>query len=382
MEIIYLIFNTDCNLKCKYCYVEGSAPPDFKHNSIDANTFSNLMSYLKKLIGYQKKINSNKNKLIFIYYGSEPLMSKNLFIKSLEIIKKICDENKITPDFQITTNGTLFDMKVIEAIKKFDVGVSISLDGKKEINDSMRIALNNKGTYNKIINAINLLNKSNIPFGISCTISQHNINHLNKCVSHFVNLGAKSIGFNILLNARYSKIPLISLTKLNDNLLEASKKVNDSGLYEDRIQRKVRAFNGVPRFKDCGGVGNQLVFFPNGDIGVCEAYLCNRKYNLGNIKNLKIEDIEKSPIIKYWTERYPLNMKECLYCPFLGICGGGCPFNAETISGKDIYQRDKPFCVHTDKTLNWLLKKSVEEKINKKDAYIRDISFMYLDNFS
>ena len=182
------------------------------------------------------------------------------------------------------------------------------------------------------------------------------------------------------MNARYSDIPLIPLTILNDNLLEASKKVNDLGLYEDRIQRKVRAFNGMPRFKDCGGVGNQLVFFPNGDIGTCEAYLCNKKSKIGNIKTLKVDKIENNPTVKYWTERYPLNIKECLYCPALGVCGGGCPFNAETISKKDIYQRDKPFCVHTEKALTHLLKKCIEEKTGQKEPHMRDITFMYSDN--
>ena len=377
LEIIYLIFNTSCNLRCKYCYVEGSAEPGFKDISMDNKTFSELMNYLDKLIKYQKEKNLDKNKLTFIYYGSEPLMSKKFFIESLETIQKICNKNDIKPDFQITTNGTLFDNEIIEAMKKFKVGVSISLDGKKEINDSMRITHKGEGTYNKIRNAINLLKKSNIPFGISCTLNEHNINNLEESADHFIELGASSIGFNILLNARYSNIPLIPLIILNNNLLKTSKKVNDLGFYEDRIQRKASAFNGLPRFKDCGGVGNQLVFFPNGDIGTCEAYLCNKKSRIGNIKSFNIEEIEKSPIVKYWTERYPLNMEECLYCPALGICGGGCPFNAETLSKKDIYQRDKPFCVHTEMALNWLLKKSVEKKTGKKEFYIRDISFMF-----
>ncbi len=377
LEIIYLIFNTSCNIGCKYCYIEGSAEPGFRNTSMDDKTFNKLTDYLEKLIIYQKKKNPSKKKFTFIYYGSEPLMSKEFFIKSLRLIKNICNKNKITPDFQITTNGTLFDKKIANAIKKFRVGVSISLDGEKKVNDVMRTTYDGKGTYDKIIHAINLLKDSKIPFGISCTISQHNINCLKDNVEHFIKLGANSIGFNILLNARYASIPLIPLTILNDKLLEASKKVNNLGFYEDRIQRKIRAFNGVPRFKDCGGVGNQLVFFPNGDIGTCEAYLCNKKSKIGNIKTFKVEDIENSSIVKYWTERYPLNMQECLYCPALGICGGGCPFNAETISKKDIYQRDKPFCVHTEETLTWLLKESVEEKTGEKEPYLRDITFMY-----
>jgi len=268
----------------------------------------------------------------------------------------------------------------VKAIKEFNVSVSISLDGTKRINDVMRITQNGDGIYNKIIKGINLLNKSKVPFGISCTISNHNIKHLKEGVDHFIKLGAKSIGFNILLHSRYSTTPLIPLATLNNKLIEASEKVNKLGFYEDRIQRKIKAFNGSPRFKDCGGVGNQIIFFPDGNIGICEAYLCNRGAIIGNIKNTKVAEIEKSSRLKYWTKRYPLNMEECIYCHALGICGGGCPFNAETLSKKDIYQRDKPFCAHTEKTLNWLLKKSIEEKTGKKEPVIRNITFMYSKN--
>lgn len=377
LEIIYLIFNTSCNLKCKYCYVEGSKESAFLHNSMNKKTFHSLMNYLAKLIKSVKDEDSNKNKLTFIYYGSEPLISKDLFVQSLRQISIICKINKIIPDFQLITNATLFDKKILNLIKKFNVKISISLDGEKSVNDSMRIDSKGRGTYDKIVQNIKQLNKLKIPFGISCTINAHNLNCLKKNINHFYMLGAKSIGFNILLNARHNKIPLVPLTKLNNSLLEASFKAEKLGIYEDRIQRKIEAFNNLPRFKDCGGVGNQLVFFPNGDICPCEGYLCNRKYILGDINNTPFDELKKSPILKKWSERYPLNMKECIYCPALGICGGGCPFNAETFSKGNIYARDKSFCVHTELALNWLLARAIEEKTKKKNPYIREITFMY-----
>ena len=146
------------------------------------------------------------------------------------------------------------------------------------------------------------------------------------------------------------------------------------------MQRKVKAFNQLekPHFKDCGAAGNQIVFYPNGEIGVCQAYLGCREHIIGNIKKdfkdpLKILE---SKTMKKWNDRYPLNMQECIFCPAIGICGGGCMFNAEILNG-DINSIDKPFCVHTIKSLNWLLKKSIGERLKTKDIFIRDISFMF-----
>lgn len=48
---------------------------------MDNETFNKLMDYLRKLICYQKKNKPSKKKFTFIYYGSEPLMSKDFFIK-------------------------------------------------------------------------------------------------------------------------------------------------------------------------------------------------------------------------------------------------------------------------------------------------------------
>jgi len=372
LEIIYLIFNSNCNLKCKYCYVEGSTAPQFCHQSMDNTTFEKTMDCLERIVS-----KSNKKKLNFIFYGSEPLMAKDLVTRSLERITHICEKTGTKPEFNITTNGTLLDDQILETFKKYNVQVSVSLDGPKEANDQMRITHEDKGTFEKISSSLKRLNEKEIPFGISCTIGPHNVDILRENIELFKKLGAVSIGFNILLNARYFKIPQISLNKLNDSLIEASEVARLQNIYEDRVQRKYRAFhNSVPRLKDCGGVGNQLVFFPNGDIGVCEAHLCNRKYVVGNVENFELENLTGNEVIKLWTERYPLNMPECIFCPAIGICGGGCPFNAETRM-KDLNKLDKPFCVHTTKILEWLLKKSVSDKTNEKDLFMRDISFMF-----
>lgn len=63
-----------------------------------------------------------------------------------------------------------------------------------------------------------------------------------------------------------------------------------------------------------------------------------------------------------WVKRYPLNNKECKNCPAIGVCGGGCIFNAEVNYG-DINMRDKAFCIHTNKILNWMLINSIKEKL-------------------
>ena len=52
-----------------------------------------------------------------------------------------------------------------------------------------------KGTFNKIKEAIDLLKKNKIPFGISCTIGPHNVELLKENISYFKEIGGGGGGW-------------------------------------------------------------------------------------------------------------------------------------------------------------------------------------------
>lgn len=381
INIFYLTFNNECNLACKYCYVEGSYDKDKKSFSMDEKIFKDTLDFLENFILKLKKEKKLSQKLFFIYYGSEPLLNPDYVTKSIERIDRLCKKIDVEREINIITNATRITSKIAKFFKKYNVELAISLDGTKKINDSMRIFKSNKkGTHKKIVESIKLLKKEKVPFGISCTIGPHNVDILKENILYFKKLGAGGVGFNSLLNAKNREMPYLSINKSNDNLIEASDFAKKNNFYEDRIQRKVKAFNRSehPHFKDCGAIGNQLVFYPNGDIGVCQAYLGCKKPIVGNASRDKNNPLKilQSSVLKKWSDRQPINMDECKYCPAIGVCGGGCAFNAEITFG-NLENRDKTFCVHTHKILDWMISQYIKEKLNTKDVYVKDISFMF-----
>jgi uncharacterized protein len=381
ITIFYLTFNNECNLACKYCYVEGSYDKNKKSISMERKTFEDMLQFIENYILKLKEKNKLPCKFSFIYYGSEPLLNPDYVKESIEKISEICKKVNVEKNINIITNATRITEDLANCFKKYKVELAISLDGSKEINDSMRIFKGNKkGTFDKIKKSIELLKKNKVPFGISCTIGPHNVNLLKENISYFKEMGAGGVGFNTLLSAKNQEVPFVSINKSNDSLIDASNFANENNLYEDRVQRKVKPFNRTkhPHFKDCGAIGNQLVFYPDGNIGVCQAYLGCTKPLVGNVSKDKDKPLEilKSEILKKWTTRQPINTSDCKYCPAIGICGGGCAFNAEIRFG-ELEKRDKTFCVHTHKILDWLLIKSVKEKLKTDDVYIKNISFMF-----
>ncbi len=373
LNVMYLILTDKCNFACKYCFVEGNIKKDYKFSSMNEATAKRAIDLFF--------LNINKKKLKksqIIFYGGEPLLNKDVFKFAVEYIqenqKKISFEHKHT--MMIVTNGTFVDEELAVFFKKNDVEIGISLDGSKEINDQMRIKTDGKGTFEDIINAIEILRRHGIPFGISCTISTHNLDKLEEVSKWFVDyLKTESFDFNILIDTLDKKNPKLNAEKVAKKLISCHKIARDAGIGEGRISRKVGPFLREELYlTDCAACDGQLIIAPDGEIGICHAFIGNREYFFTNVNDIEInekslENIEKNNYMIEWTNRTPINIKECWDCVALGICGGGCPYNSFVDSGS-IWEVDKRFCPHAIKTVEWLIWDTFD-RMNKNEEIVR-----------
>lgn len=118
---------------------------------------------------------------------------------------------------------------------------------------------------------------------------------------------------------------------------------------------------------DCGAAGGgQIVIAPDGQVGICHGYLGSRKHFATTVDD-ETFDPRNDPVFIEWSRRSPLNMDACRECPALGICGGGCPLNADFEEGS-IWGLDKRFCVHCKTTLEWLIWDLYKQMINKTSS--------------
>lgn len=128
--------------------------------------------------------------------------------------------------------------------------------------------------------------------------------------------------------------------------------------------RKITAFVNqqiVPY--DCGAGGEQIAISPAGLVSICQDTLRTPEFIVTKVEDLDFNPI-KNKIMREWSLRSPLNIPECLQCPALGICGGGCPINAKITNGS-IWSIDKRICPHSLYTLEWIIW-DVYSQIRKK----------------
>jgi uncharacterized protein len=83
-------------------------------------------------------------------------------------------------------------------------------------------------------------------------------------------------------------------------------------------------------------------------------------------------DFERSPLehplFQEWFERFPLKFDECIDCPAISICGGGCAVSALRDAGS-IWRIDRRTCRQVKPIHEWLTWNIVEATI--KQASIR-----------
>ena len=187
---------SNCNLRCKHCFRNEYECDDLDKETIDK--FTNLF------------INKKVNRIVLT--GGEPLKSENLFY----IVEKLCGKIKLG----IATNATLLNEKIIKRLTKYKVkDFQISLEGATEYyNDFIR----GKGTYKKVIENIELLQKYNCNITIAMTVNSFNYDDiLNNSLKLLNELGLKKLRIEYYIpinkNKYFDSISLEKMTFLKKN---------------------------------------------------------------------------------------------------------------------------------------------------------------------
>jgi uncharacterized protein len=315
----------DCNLKCKYCFAgEGNY-----------NIGKNLMSYEvgKKAIDFVIKASKNRKNIEIDFFGGEPLIN-------FDVVKKIVayardKEDKFNKKFRftLTTNGVLLDDEIIKYINENMSNVVLSIDGRKEVNDRMRIGYDKKSTYEKIMpnfkKVSKLRNQEN--YFIRGTYTRNNLDFSND-VLHLADEGFKQVsvepvvankdsGFEIReedvekIEYEYEKLALEYINRLNTN-----KKFNFFHFNIDLNEGPCI----LKRASGCGAGFDYVAITPEGDIYPCHQFVGDENFKLGNVES---EKLNKNIMDKFKSSNV-YTKKDCKDCWAKFYCSGGCAANA------------------------------------------------------
>ncbi len=359
LETLYLLVTDECNLRCKYCLINNCLPQVYSKTFMTWNIAKTAVDmFFANLLNNPTDTDDSFKNIIF--YGGEPLLNFDVIKKVVEYVKSTYQQRLVDMDgtfrFSVITNGTAITNEVALFLGKHeDVSVTISLDGSKEVNDKKRVTTTGNGSFDMAIKGLNILKeaggRSNV--AISCTIDDHNIEHLSELLELQSEYEFTAINLNPLLETNAVTVDGDYTKNVSNRMLEYFVLARDKGVYEERVMRKVLSFvNKTIHAFDCQATGTQVVCSPDGKIGTCQEGLGNKNFFFGDVGTNW--SFFEEPVLSEWGKRTPLNMPQCYHCPALGICGGGCTYNAWLKNGS-IWSLDDKFCVHSLTTLEWLI---------------------------
>ena len=353
IRVMVLHMTDFCNLRCKYCFIEGGQTANYHRQSMSIDTAKAAIDKYFQII---EKHSSQKSPSI-VFYGGEPLLNWNVIKSALSDIRAHEVTSGINVDKVIITNGTILTDEIIEYIKEFNILISVSLDGIQNVNDANRVDYQGEGSFLRAVSTIKRLIENGIMPAVSCVMAEEGIPHVDESI-HFLieELGITGLGFNhVSIIPGFNFYNPVYEEQFADAILHVQDIIQQKYpfVYERRMGHKVNTFIDKLFIKsDCTGCGEQFSVSPLGEIGICQGYMGSRK----TFSKTVFEEYnpEEDPIFIEWSKRSPLNIEKCLACDALATCGGGCPRNADMINGS-IWEPDSAFCHFAKKAQKWLI---------------------------
>ena len=203
---VWFHISNACNLACSYCYIPKlNKAVDLK--SIDKHLMSTSTIELATRSLFEFCVENDYTHLKIKFAGGEPTLNVDHIKHCCKISRKYSDIYNVFVSFSILTNAVFIDPEIFNVFKKYNFGVSISLDGDKDRHNEIRFmiprsALENPGELKKIGswetingNIDNLISIGIKPF-VLCTVSEKNYIYLVDLVKYCI---AKKIGMRFSL---------------------------------------------------------------------------------------------------------------------------------------------------------------------------------------
>lgn len=373
-----------CNLSCTYCS-EGSR----KLENLDIELYKRFIDEIPKLLMYV----GHKN-VDIIWHGGEPLViGKKWIMEATEYTNRVLSDYTLT--YSIQTNATLIDNDWIRIFKEHNFSIGISLDGYKELHDQYRISQDGEGTYDSIVNNIELLKSQEIYPSLLMVLNSTAINldklwntleklKLNLKIQPVVPIG-KAINQIALARNIYdnyvSTLKFIFMKLITSDMAITVQPI--SSIFTKLLTNKSTgecSYNGT-----C--TKNIVTLYPNGDVGFCGRMTNeNKDYIYGSILNQDMISLYDSEVSKKIRARQVfLQENYCKNCAFWEYCHGGCTvdalFSNGDINSKYYYCESYKELLYYFMTegLNELKKSLVNRKmryrllIEEKDKLIKEL---------
>lgn len=294
-----------CNMSCWYCYESHKNMP-----AMSADVKQSVLLLIDKLLADNKL-----KKLNLSFFGGEPLLYfDKVVVDIINHAKMQCKAFDAKLSIHFTTNAYLLTDSVLKQLEGLDVSFQITIDGGKQVHDSVRKTKGGEPTYARIVEHIHQTLSHGFPVGVRFNYTAKSIPSFIDVVKDFSHLQQEQ---KQLVNFTFQRV-------WQDN-------EGDADQVGQQVEHIERAFEQAGLFVNnaksyivpycyADGVNTAVVNY-NGDLFKCTARDFAPKSKEGTLA---------ADGTLRWNERLRKRMSirhgsdTCLQCRIYPICHGGC----------------------------------------------------------
>ena len=321
VKALCLHISHDCNLRCKYCFagtgnfggVRMLMPPEV---AIDA------MKFVAKASGKRRNIEVD-------FFGGEPLMAFDTVVKTVEYVRAHEKEWGKNFRFTITTNGLALDDKKIDFINREMDNVVLSLDGRPDVNDELRVDIAGNGSYSRIVPKLlkTAQGRNGKDYYVRGTFTKLNLDFAED-VLHMHELGFKEISVEPVvtsdprLDFTPEDLPKIyaEYERLAKIMLDRAGTDEDFRFFHFMIDLE-QGPCVIKRLRGCGAGAEYLAVTPDGELYPCHQFVGNEEFKIGTIYD---PDNLNEDLRAQFAGQNVYTREGCRDCFARFYCSGGC----------------------------------------------------------
>lgn len=331
-----------CNLACQYCYYleKELLYPNNKRSWMSEETLETFIQ--------QYFLAQTQPYVSFTWHGGEPLLRPiSFYKKALKLQQKYGKGFYIENSLQ--TNGTLLTDEWCRFFKENNFLIGLSIDGPATVHDAYRQTLNGKGSFQKVLNGIRLLNKHGVEWNAMAVVNAQNVKDAATFYNFFKSINCHFIQFTPIVERLVPHADGRCLASVNEQTQTMSPlsvtpeewgaflcDLFDLWIKEDVGTYYIQMFDATlanwvgqtpglcTLSKSCG---HASVMEHNGDVFACDHFVFP-EYKRGNIHTQTITEMMYSPEqLQFGKNKWQSLPRQCKECSFLFACYGECPKN-------------------------------------------------------
>ena len=331
----YVLTTLNCNFGCPICYEKTTRA----NSELDPAILDNI---IERISGFQHARGIAADRVNIILFGGEPLLLSNP-----EILRNALNASSEHGWKVVTvTNGSLIEQRlnIFKEHRETIADFRITIDGPKAIHNSRRPNRDGSGTFDDVVNSIDLLLENGFEVKMQTILGRGNINRFDGILGYIAGRGwLQNPKFQWRIEGSHDYANLdpqkdeISEGRMVQRLINAwdshpelrGKLKFESFKYLGHI---VRSFGWLGEYKTYWGPklgfcepqkGLHYVFSTDGKVYHCPRTINNPDFQL---EGLEQASPKRSSIIE---------RPGCIPCDINTICGGGCVVQKQYYSGLD-----------------------------------------------